>query len=533
MVRRLRLALVCSLAAVALLVSPVSAEVKLPQVIGAHMVLQQGVPVPIWGTAAPGEKVTVKFRDQEKTVEADANGKWMVKLDPMKVGDPAVMTISGTNTLTLEDVLVGEVWVGSGQSNMDMGVNSYVKGDEVLAKMAAETYPKLRLVRCGRTGWQEATPQNIQGFSAMLFSFGVPLQKELNVPLGLMVGAVGGTSSGRWLSAEAFAADPACQEAVAKAKANYSAEAEKKKYEEALEKWTKEEAAAKAEAEKEAAAKKEGNTKTQPRKAPPKPHLPPAPGECAGGMGSLYRVHIQPFIPFAIKGVLWDQGESGTAISQVDQYTVMGALIRGWRKEWGQGDFPFIHVQKPSGGGCAWSPDDPVTCKAEKFVPLPDKQPPSANAYFENHIKLSQYPNTAMAISSDLGSGIHPSNKSGYGARACRVALNVAYGRNIEYYGPVYQSHKVEDAKVRITFTHVGQGLAVKHSEKLQGFAVAGEDKVYYWADAVIDGETVVLSCDKVTKPVAIRYAWSEKRPWANLFNKDGLPVIPFRTDAW
>lgn len=515
--QRLRWVLVSSLAAVAWLVAPISAEVKLPPVISAHMVLQQGMPVPIWGTAAPGEKVTVKFRDQEKTVETGADGKWMVKLDPLQLGEPAVMTISGTNTLTLEDVLVGEVWVGSGQSNMAGGTGGYASKDEVLAKMAAETYPKLRLLRSGHPGWQEATPQNIQGFSAILFSFGVPLQKELDVPLGLMVGAVGGTPSGRWLSPEAFAADAACQEAVAKVKANSSTEAEKRKYEEALEKWTKESAAAKAEG----------------KKAPGRPKEPLAPGECGGGMGSLYKIHIQPFIPFAIKGVLWDQGESKTAIGGVDQFTVMGALIRGWRNEWGQGDFPFIHVQKPSGGGCAWNPDDPVTCRAEKFTPLPDQPPPPANAYMEDHIKLSQYPNTAMAISSDLGSGIHPINKSGYGARACRVALGLAYGKKVEYYGPVYQSHKVEDHKVRITFTHVGQGLAIKHSEKLQGFAVAGEDKVFHWADAVIDGETVVLSCDQVAKPVAVRYAWSEKRPWANLFNKDELPAIPFRTDDW
>jgi sialate O-acetylesterase len=476
------------------------------------------MPVPIWGTAAPGEKVTVKFGDQTKTAEADAQGKWMVKLDPLQVGEPGSMTIAGANTLTLEDVLVGEVWVGSGQSNMDMGVNSYVKGDEVLAKMAAESYPKIRLIRCGRKGWEEATPQSIPAFSALLFSFGVPLQKELNVPVGLMVGAVGGTPSGRWLSEEAFNADAACKEAVAKFAATYSFEDAKKKYQENLEKWEKAAAEAKQQGKKEP-----GN----------KPRPPLAAGECDGKFGSLYNVHIKPFIPFAIRGVLWDQGESGTAVQGVDQYTMMGALIRGWRKEWGQGDFPFIHVQKPSGGGCAWDPQDPVTCKAEKFVALPANPPSGNSTYFENHIRLNQYPNTFMAMAGDLGSGIHPSNKSGYGARACRVALGAAYGKKVEYYGPVYQSHKIEDGKVRVAFTYIGQGLAFKNGEKLQGFAVAGEDKVFYWADAAIDGDTVVLSCEKVAKPAAIRYAWSERRAWANLFNKDGLPAIPFRTDSW
>jgi len=499
------------------------AKVNLPQVISSHMVLQRETSVSIWGTADANEKVTVKFRDQKKETKADANGKWMVKLAPLKAGGPDTLTV---NDITLEDVLVGEVWVGSGQSNMDMGVNSYVKGDEVLAGLAEKTYPKIRLIRCGRTSWVEATPQNIPAFSALLFSFGVPLQKELDVPVGLMVGAVGGTPSGRWLSEEMFKADSACKEAVAKYAGKPYEEA-KKRYQESLEKWEK----ACAEA-KQARQKEPGG----------KPHPPVEPGDCKGKFGSLYDVHIKPFIPFAIKGVLWDQGESGTAVDGVDQYAMMGALIRGWRKAWGQ-DFPFIHVQKPSGGGCAWDPQDPVTCKAEKFEALPPHAAPSGNnKYFENHIQLNQYPNTFMAIASDLGSGIHPSCKSGYGARACRVALGTVYGKKVEYYGPVYKSHKAKDGKVIVRFTHVGQGLAFKNGDKLQGFAVAGEaasssgdsgaaGKIFQWADAVIDGDTVVLSCEKVAKPVWIRYAWSERRAWANLFNKDGLPAIPFRTD--
>jgi len=144
-----------------------------------------------------------------------------------------------------------------------------------------------------------------------------------------------------------------------------------------------------------------------------------------------------------------------------------------------------------------------------------------------------QYPNAAMATSTDLGPGIHPVNKSGYGARAARVALGMVYGRKVEIYGPVYQAHKVEGGKVRVTFTHVGQGLAFRNGDKLQGFAVAGEDKVFHWADAVVDGEAVVLSCAKVANPVAVRYGWGRTHPWANLFNKDGLPALPFRTDAW
>ena len=437
-------------------VSQTRAEVKLPAVISSHMVLQQGMPVPIWGTAAPAEKVTVKFRGQTKTTQADAQGKWMVKLDPLPVGEPGTMTIAGANTLTLEDVLVGEVWVGSGQSNMYMGVDPFLKGDEVLAKMAAETYPKIRLIRCGRTSWQEATPQNIARFSALLFSFGVPLQKELDVPVGLMVGATGGTPSGGWLSEEMFKADAACTEAVAKLTTPSALEAAQKKYQEDLAQWEK----------ASAEAKKAG------QKEPRKPQPPATPGESKFKFGSFYERHIKPFIPFAIKGVVWDQGESGTGVVGIDQYTLMGALIRGWRKAWGQ-DFPFIHVQKPSGGGCAWDPQDIVTSQAEKFAPLPASVPLGKTiGHIENHLRLNQYPNTFMAIASDLGSGTHPTNKSGYGARACRVALGAVYGKPLEYYGPVYQSHKIEDGKIHITFTHVGKGLAFKNGDKLQGLSL-------------------------------------------------------------
>ena len=496
------------------------AEVKLPQVLSSHMVLQREMPAPIWGMAAPDEKITVKFRGQEKSAVADKDGKWLVKLDPLQAGGPDVLTVAGTNTVALEDVLVGEVWVGSGQSNMAGAVAGYAKNDEVLAKMVAGApYPKLRLLKV-RSNWQEATPEAVNGFSAILFAFGQRLQEELKVPVGLMLGAVGGTPSGYWLSEEAYASDAACKEVAQKFAATYSFDNAKKKYEEDLAKWEKAAADAK-QAGKQAA------------KAPRNPEPPLKPGECRAKVGNLYEVHIRPYIPFGIRGVLWDQGESGTAICGVDQYTLMGALIRGWRKEWGQGDFAFLYVQKPSGGGCAWDPENPVTKFADKFMPLPEAMPNSAEGlYIETHVRIMQYPNTAMVTSSDLGPNTHPTCKSGYGARGCRVALGMVYGKKVEIYGPIYQSHKVEGNKVRITFTHVGQGLAFRHAEKLQGFAVAGEDKAFQWADAVIDGDTVVVSSDKVAKPVAVRYGWG-KHLWANLFNKDGLPALTFRTDTW
>jgi sialate O-acetylesterase len=502
---------------VILLAAPlvVRGDVKLPPILSSHMVLQRDLPVPIWGTAQAGEKVTVKFRDQTKTAEADKEGKWLVRLDALKAGGPDTLTVNGANTVTLDDVLVGEVWIGSGQSNMDGRVNGYAKNDPGLVKLMEGTpYPQVRLARA-TGGWKVADKENANAFSALLLPFGVRLQQELGVPVGLMLGAVGGTPSGAWLSEEMFKADALCQEQVKKAAATYDADKAKAAYAAALKKW--EEAVEKAKADG--------------KPAPGKPAPPLAPGEIRGGrFGYLYAPHIQPMAPFAIRGVLWDQGESGTAVEAADQFAVMGALIRGWRKAWGQ-DFAFLSVQKPSGGGPAFDPADPVTDKADKFAPLPATVPTVDNKYRELHLNLRQHPNTFLVIASDLGSGIHPSNKSGYGYRSARVALGGVYGKKVEIYGPTYQSHKIDGDRVVVSFSHVGGGLVFKQGDKLQGFAVAGADNKFHWANAVIEGETVVLTCPQVSKPVSVRYAWAPTHPWANLFNRDGLPALPFKTD--
>jgi sialate O-acetylesterase len=524
--RFLRAILISLCIACAGAVTPTRAEVKLPPVLSSHMVLQQGMRVPIWGTAAAGEKVTVTFRGQSKTAVADDKGKWRVDLDPLEAGGPDRLVVAGTNTVTLDDVLVGEVWVGSGQSNMAGGVNAYAKADGVLRRMSTNTYPTLRLARRGGGGWQTADPAAINGFSALLFAFGARLNQEMKVPIGLMVGAVGGTPSGYWLSDAAYRAEESCQAAVAKDMASGRFEREQKQYTNAIAAWTN-------------AVEKAKKTGMAP---PNKPFPPLKPGECRGKIGNLYEAHIRHFIPFAIRGVLWDQGEGGTAIGGVDQYTLMGALIQGWRREWGMptplqaggpgGAFPFLYVQKPSGGGCAWDPTDHVTREASPFAALPPV-PPSDGAYRELHIRIMQYTNTAMVISSDLGSNTHPVNKSGYGTRAARVARGMVYGHRVEFLGPLYLSHTVEGNKIRVRFSHVGQGLAFRPADKPQGFAVAGADKVFHWANAAIEGEVVVVSSDKVPNPVAVRYAWAAVHPWANLFNRDGLPAIEFRTDTW
>lgn len=444
--------------------SDVMADVKVPPVFSDHMVLQRDLATPVWGTAAVGEEVVVSVAGQSQTTKADAEGNWRVKLEPLKAGGPHVLSIKAANTLELKDVLVGDVWIGSGQSNMAGGVGGYAKGDEVLAKVADGTYPKLRLCRGKGGTWQQSTPQNNPRFSALLFSFGQRLQQELDVPVGLILGAVGGTPSGRWLTDEMLAIN--------------------------------------------------ANTKAF---------------KAANG-GDLYKQHILPVVSYGIRGVLWDQGESGTAIKGLDQFTTMGALIGGWREVWGQGEFPFLYVQKPSGGGCAWDKSNPTTRMADDFGKLPNSpQQTGAGSYREHHVRIMQHPATAMVTARDLGSGIHPRNKSGYGHRAAQVALGFAYKQAVEIYGPIYASHKVDGDKIRIQYTHVGGGLVTKYGDGLQGFAVAGKDGKYHWATAVIDGDSVVVTSSEVAQPVSVQYAWDKSATWANLFNKDGLPALIFR----
>ncbi len=486
------------------------ADVKLPAVLSSHMVLQREMAVPIWGTADPDEKITVQFRNQTKSIVADPTGKWMGKLDALQAGGPDTLTITAHNTLLLQDVLVGEVWLGSGQSNMALPVSQFALHDEVLAKDAAATYPRLRLLRRGETEWREASPENNAQFSALLFGFGTRLQKALDVPVGLMVGAVGGTPSGYWVSQKAFDEDEAVRKSIAEYRPRYESQLKK--------------------AEDEQAAWKQTPAAAEPNAKSPVRFPSYKPGEGLLPIGNLYEKHIRPLLPFAIRGVLWDQGENGTGVGGVDQYTLMGALIRGWRREWDEGDFPFIYVAKPSGSGTALDLTDPITNKAEPLAPLPPKVGDDVG-HRDEYLRIKNYPHTAMVTASDLGGGTHPTNKSGYSARAARVALGFVYGTPVEYYGPAYESQQVEGNQIRIRFSHVGKGLTVPMGQSLKGFAVAGEDKNWVWADAKIDGESVVVSSSAVAKPVAVCYAWSVRIAWANLFNKDGLPALPFATD--
>ena len=486
-----------------------AAPPKVDRMFSDHMVIQQDLAAPVWGTAVAGEEITVQFRGKTKTTKAGEDGKWSIKLDPSKVGEASELKVSTKDgSVVFKDVLVGEVWIGSGQSNMAGGAGGYARNDEVLSKnLEAGPYPGLRLYTRG--GWNVADAQTGAGFSAIHFSFGLELHKSLGIPVGLMVGAVGGTPSGMWLSPEMAEGDSELsklfQEANGISIADYSAG--KGDYHE---KWKAEEEKAKAEGKKA-----------------PRPPIK---------IGSLYERHIQYMMPYGIRGVLWDQGESKTQIPGVsDQYVVMNALVNGWRKTWGQGDFPFLHVQKPSGGVAPWDPENPTNKGAKAYrpnKPQAGSTTPHSLAYQLDHVKMGTIPNAPLVPAIDLGVGIHPACKSGYGARACQVALGAVYGKDVAVSGPVYKSHKLEGDKIRISFDHVGKGLAFRHADSLEGFEI-GDGKKWAWAKAVIEGDTVVVSSPDIPNPKHVQYAFFRSPEYANFFNKDGLPAQPFTTVPW
>ena len=512
-----------ALFATLLLALPAQASVTLPSFFGDHMVLQRDAPITIWGEADPNQAITVSLAGQSATAKTGAAGKWRVQLKALAASKtPLKLTVqaAGSDEIkTIKNVLIGDVWLGSGQSNMAGRVSSYAKNDETLAALAKQApFAQIRLMQGGpKPSWTTSTPQAVNQFSALHFAFGERLHRELNVPIGLIVGAVGGTPSGSWIPPQTFAGSAKCNDAVAQFATTYDRQADLRQYEAKLAAWEKRTAAAKAKGEK-------------PRGRKPAPPAEPGQSSRGGKIGGLYERFIEPLAGYRIRGVLWDQGEARSGVVGVDQHTMMSELIRGWRQAWEQDDFPFLFVQKPSGGGCALTNDDPITRNANPFVAaLPQITRLGSGDQRFLYVRLMKDNHNAwMVPASDLGSGIHPTNKWGYGNRAAQVALSQVYETGMQAYGPIYRSHKIAGNKVIVEFDQVGQGLTAAHSNKLQGFALAAHDGAWHWADAAIDGATVVLSSPHVAKPTRIRYAFAQNRAWANLFNKDGLPALAF-----
>ncbi len=510
------------------LLSCAHAEVSPNALFSDHAVLQQGAAIPVWGSAADGEKVTVEFDGQTVATTAK-DGRWQVMLAPHKAGGPFTLTIAGTNTVTVDDVLVGEIWICSGQSNMAFPLGGAATGKEEAVKA---DYPGLRMFTVGRNPaalpqaevkgkWVVATPQSVSGFSAVGYFFGRDLHQATGVPVGMIHSSWGGTPAQTWMSLDGFEKDSAFNgytatarkliadypEAVAKYPAAQAA------YETALAEWNAAGGAA-YEAELKAWTIQSRQAKAddqpaipQPKYDQPKPRAPASPEGSAGKPTVLYNGMIAPLIPYAIKGAIWYQGESNNGDSRGYRKLFPG-MIADWRAHWGQGDFPFLFVQIAPHKGMR-----PELREAQLF-------------------SWQTTPNTAMAVITDVGNegDIHPKQKEPVGARLALAARALAYSENIEYSGPLYDHLVIDGSRAVLHFTHVGGGLVAKDGA-LKGFTLAGADGQQVPAKAEISGDTVVVTSDGVTAPVAVRYGWANT-PDVNLYNKEGIPATPFRTDV-
>lgn len=484
----------------------VSAAVKPHALISEDMVLQQGTRVPLWGSADEGEKVTVRFQDQEvSTITKD--GTWRVELDKLKPGGPFSMTINGINTIRLKNVLVGEVWLCGGQSNMWWPINMSADAEKTIADSAN---PNLRLFNVPLVAsaapqtqvagaWRVSGPTMVPRFSAVAYFFGRDLQKALNVPVGLIHASWGDTPAEAWTSMPVLKANPDYQsifERWVRLEADYPQVVAKHK--ERL----------KAHEEAVAKAKAEGKT------PPPPPRLQEDPSRNRRRPAVCYNAMIHPLIPFAIKGVAWYQGESN-ASRALEYRTLFPAMIANWRKDWQQGDFPFLFVQ------------------IAPFMPIVKEPQESAWAELREAqlLTLHKSPNTAMVVITDVGDpvDVHPMKKEPVGARLSLAARALAYNQDIVYSGPIYDSMKIEEGTIVLSFKHTGKGLEVREPP-LTGFTIAGADGQFVNAEAKIVSNRVVVTSPKIPRPVAVRYGWANC-PVVNLWNKDGLPASPFRTD--
>lgn len=485
------------------------AEVRVPAVIGSHMVLQREMPLPIWGWGAPGEKVTITLGDKTESTTTGEDGKWQVKLPAMKSGGgPLTLRIVGSNTIELTDILIGEVWVGSGQSNMQWNVKQSANPDK---EIAAGNYPKIRLffvplVPSGtpapdvQSKWNVCSPETVGDFSAVAYFFGRELHKSLDVPVGMIATSWGGTRIEPWIPPVGFKS----QQPALKAEFD-SVQATRMGYQKTLrlsadilKPWL-------ASAEKAIAAGKE---------IPDPPPLPNHPLNSSGAPTGLYNGMIHPIVPFAIRGALWYQGESNRG-QGMHYHDLMKGLISGWRTVWNEGDFPFLYVQLAPyryGGSATQLPE-----------------------IWEAQTATLSVPNTGMAVTTDIGNvnDIHPANKQEVGRRLSLWALAKTYGKeDIVYSGPQYESMSVDLEEITLKFKYAEGGLASRDHEALTWFSIAGDDKKFVPATATISGDTVVVQSPQVSAPVAVRFAWHQLAE-PNLVNKAGLPAIPFRTDKW
>lgn len=483
----------------------IKAEVRLPNVLSSHAVLQRDQPIHIWGWAEPDETVTVRFHDQTRTASADDLGKWSLWLNPEKAGGPYTLTAQGTSGagVTLSDLLVGDVWVASGQSNMEMPLNGF-PGSAVLKnaqqEIANANLPTVRLLRIEHTPsyfpknditatWTDCTPQTAADFSAVAYFFGRDINTREHVPIGLIDSSWGGTPVETWISMDRIGSDAGLMPMFA-SWAHFTDDLSDTDLIVAREK--REDAAAEAAHQ-------------------PKPDHPWHPDGRSWEPANLYNGMIAPLVPYTIKGVIWYQGETNSALDRAPMYTrFFSAMIEDWRAKWGEGNFPFLYVQISN----FFSPH-------EDWGQLRDKQR-----------RTLAVANTAMAVTLDIGSrdNVHPPDKQTVGARLALAARALVYGEpQLEYSGPLFRTATVEGPSMRVWFDHAKDGLTAQ-GPQLDGFEIAGADGKFVPATAKIDGSTVIVEAQGVAHPEAVRYAWSG---WtdANLFNKEGLPASTFTSE--
>ncbi|HEY2156516.1 MAG TPA: sialate O-acetylesterase [Isosphaeraceae bacterium] len=494
------------------------AEIKLPAIFGPHMVFQRHQKDKVWGTAEPGERVVVAIAGQEKATEAGPEGKWSVTLDPMPAGGPHSLTVSGKkDTVVFDDVLVGEVWICSGQSNMEWQVSNANDGD--LESLAAR-YPKIRLISVPKVGtqepqsdfkgkWEACTPETVKGFSAVGYFFGRQIHQTIGVPVGLIDDSWGGSAAEAWVSRDRLAADPKFKGLLA----------EWDKFEKDVPRLQEEfERRAAERSEAEAKAKAEG--KTTPTRLPGGIRAQPPKARLSGNQrpANIYNGVLKPTIGYGIKGVIWYQGESN--VGRGNQYRdLFPLMIQSWRDEWGIGDFPFYWVQladflqeKPEPGESGW-----------------------AELREAQTMTMDRLKNTGQAVIVDLGEAqdIHPRNKHDVALRLSRWALARDYGVHVPYKSPSYKSMTKQGDSVVLTFDNAENGLKAFDVPEVRGFTVANGDHKFVKATAKIVGkDKVEVRADGVADPVAVRYAWADN-PVCNLYSSAGLPVTPFRTDDW
>lgn len=447
------------------------------------MVLQRNKPIPVWGWADPGESITILFNKQTKKTKAGKDGSWRTELNQELAGGPYQLIAKGKNTITLENVMVGEVWICSGQSNMEWPLKNTDSGQKEIRQ---SEYPMIRHFKVPRTiadtpakditggEWRKADSTTTADFTAVGYFFARKLLNELNIPIGLINSSWGGTMVETWTSREAFEKSEEFKDLFTRvAFSDIKASAEKTK-------------------------KTVG------------PNNYPT---------LLFNGMINPLIPFAIKGVIWYQGE--TNAGRAFQYRkAFPLMIQDWRSRFKQGDFPFYFVQLAS-----FNAANGNSATGSAWAELREAQTATLGL-----------PNTGMAVTMDIGESkdIHPRNKKDVGERLAAIALNNLYGVKTEYSGPLFKSFKIDGNRITISFSHADNGLIIKDKYGyLKGFEIAGNDRKFYYAQAKVENNNVVVYTDSVTNPVAVRYGWADDMPEVNLYNKEGFPAVPFRTDSW